>query len=204
MFCGVWFSSASDDGRGQGQPDCSAANLTERDVLIRLYKATGGPEGNWIDATHWGSARPLAEWYGVYVDEAGKVESLILAGNGLEGVVPECLGMLASLTTLDLMGNRLLGTIPAELGTLANLGFLNLSHNRLTGRIPAELACLMRLRVLYLNHNRLTGTASKGLGELPMLEVLHLANNQLRVPLSDKWCRISDRDFVAQGAAGDT
>ena len=204
MFCGVWFSPPSDDGRGQVQPDCSVASLTERDVLLRLFKATGGPEGFWGDATHWGSAQPLAEWYGVYVDGDGKVESLILAGNGLEGVVPECLGMLASLTTLDLMGNRLLGNIPAALGTLANLGFLDLSHNWLTGQIPSELACLTRLRVLCLNHNQLTGTVSEGLGELPTLEVLHLANNQLQVPPSDKWCRISKRDFLPPRTGGDT
>lgn len=204
MFCSVWFSPASDDGRGRVQPDCPAVNLTERDVLLQLFKATGGPEGFWVDATHWGSAQPLAEWYGVYVDGGGKVESLILADNGLEGVVPECLGTLTSLTTLDLMGNRLSDNIPAALGTLANLGFLDLSHNRLTGQIPAELACLTRLRVLCLNHNQLTGTVSEGLGELPALEVLHLANNQLQVPPSDRWCRISKRDFLPQWTGGDT
>lgn len=204
MFCGVWFSPASDDGRSLVQPDSPAANLTERDVLLRLFKATGGPEGFWVDATHWGSTQPLAEWYGVYVDGNGKVESLILAGNGLEGGVPACLGMLTSLATLDLMGNKLSGIIPATLETLANLDFLDLSHNRLTGPIPAELARLTRLRVLCLNHNQLTGTVSEGLGELPMLKVLHLANNQLQVPPSEKWCQISERDFLPQQTVGDS
>ena len=204
MFRGIWFSPADDNGRGQVQSDCPAVDLTERDVLLRLYMATGGPEGFWVDATHWGSAQPLAEWYGVYVDEGGKVESLILAGNELEGVFPACLGMLASLTTLDLMGNRLSGIIPAALGTLANLAFLDLSHNRLTGQIPAELARLTRLRVLCLNHNQLTGTVPEGLGALSRLEVLHLANNQLQVPLSDKWCQIPERNFLPQRTVGDT
>ena len=203
MFYSVWFSPASDDGRGQVQPDSPAANLTERDVLLRLFQATGGPEGFWVDATHWGSAQPLAEWYGVYVDGGGKVESLILADNGLEGVVPACLGMLASLTTLDLIGNRLSGNIPAALGSLANLGFLDLSHNRLTGPIPKELARLTHLRVLCLNHNQLTGTIPEDLGELPMLEVLHLAYNQLQVPPSDKWCQIAEREFLPQRTVGD-
>ena len=204
MFRGVWFSPAGNDGRGQVQLDCPDANLTERDVLLRLFKATGGLEGSWVDATHWGSAQPVAEWYGVYVDENGKVESLILADNGLAGVIPACLGMLTSLTTLDLIGNRLSSIIPAALGTLASLSFLDLSHNRLTGPIPAELAHLTRLRVLCLNHNQLTGTVPEGLGVLPMLEVLHLANNQLQVSPSDKWCQILDWDLLPQRTVGDT
>lgn len=204
MSYGVWFAPTGDDSQGQVQPDCPAADLTERDVLLRFYMATGGPEGFWVEAVHWGSAQPLAEWYGVYVDENEKVESLILAGNGLEGVFPASLGKLANLTTLDLKGNRLSGIIPAALGTLANLDFLDLSHNRLTGQIPSELASLTRLRVLCLNHNQLTGTVSEGLGSLPRLKVLHLANNQLQVPPSDKWCQIPERDFLPQRKVGDS
>ena len=185
-------------------PGRPSAEWTERDILLRFYAATGGPEGLWEDTSNWGSELPLEEWCGVFVDEDGKVESLLLAGNGLEGVVPESLGQLTGLTTLDLMGNRLSGTIPAALGVLAHLDFLDLSRNRLTGTIPTALARLTRLRVLCLNHNRLTGRVPEGLGALPRLEVLHLAHNRLQVPSSAQWQHIPHRDFQPQRTGEDT
>ena len=132
-FSVVWFSPAGVEDCGPVASGRPQAEWTEREILLRFYAATGGPEGMWEDASNWGSARPLEEWYGVFVDGDGKVDSLILTGNGLDGVLPESLGRLTGLTALDLMGNRLSGTIPAALGSLANLDFLDLSRNRLTG-----------------------------------------------------------------------
>ena len=194
-----WFSPTGDGNSGSVW-----SGWSEREILLQFYAATGGPEGMWEDTSNWGSELPLEEWYGVFVDGNRKVESLILGGNGLQGVVPACLGGLTNLTALDLIGNRLSGTIPPVLGSLANLDFLNLSRNQLTGAIPAELTKLTRLRVLYLNHNQLTGTVPEGLGELPRLEVLHLAHNQLQALSSQKWCRISELDFLPQRTVGGT
>lgn len=179
----------------QGGP---AATLTEREILLRIYEATGGTEGAWEDDANWGSARPLEEWYGIFVDESGKVDSLHLAGNGLVGTCPESLGQLTSLTSLDLMGNRLTGSIPAELGALADLDFLDLSHNRLTGPIPAALGDLAKLRVLVLNHNQLTGAIPEGLGSSPTLQALRLAHNRLQVPESGAWCHVPYLDWQSQ------
>ena len=88
----------------------------ERTILSQLYKTTGGPSGCWVEDTHWGSARPLAEWYGVFVDAAERVESLLLPGNGLTGPLPGVLGRLSGLRAMDLYNNRLTGRVPAALG----------------------------------------------------------------------------------------
>ena len=203
LFGVVWFSPAGVEGCGPVPPGRSQVEWTEREILLQFYEATGGADGMWGDTSNWGSARPLEEWYGVFIDGAGKVDSLILAGNGLDGVLPESLGQLSSLTTLDLMGNRLSGTIPAALGLLATLDFLDLSHNRLTEVIPAELADLTHLRVLCLNHNQLTGSVPEGLAALPKLEVLRLAHNRLQVPSPAKWQHIPRGEFQPQRAGED-
>ena len=176
----------------------SAESLTEREILLRIYRETGGADGAWKYDDNWGSTSPLEEWYGVWVDEDGKVDGLNLGGNGLVGTCPECLGQLTGLTELSLIGNRLTGSIPAKLGMLANLDFLDLSRNRLTGPIPAALGDLSRLRVLVLNNNQLTGTIPESLGTLSALESLNLAHNRLQVPGSDAWRHIPYLDLQPQ------
>ena len=53
-------------------------------ALIALFDATGGTI-TWKNAKNWKSHKPLSEWYGVTVDESGRVVKLELADNGLEG-----------------------------------------------------------------------------------------------------------------------
>ena len=199
----VWSGNglfAPDGGEvgGHVQPGGAAAPLTEREILLRIYRATGGTEGAWKDDANWGSTSPLEEWYGVWVDEDGKVDGLNLGGNGLVGTCPECLGQLTCLTELTLIANQLTGSIPAQLGMLANLDFLDLSYNQLTGPIPAALGDLSRLRVLVLNDNQLTGTIPESLGTLSALKTLNLAHNRLQVPGSDAWRHIPSLDLQPQ------
>ena len=65
----------------------------------------------------------------------------------MDGPIPEELGNLYSLKTLNLGDNQLTGTIPEELGNLNRLDFLYLDNNQLSGPIPAELGSLTGLRV---------------------------------------------------------
>ena len=74
------------------------------------------------DGDGWATDRPLAEWYGVSVDQTGRVVGLDLHGNGLVGEIPDVVGSLSQLTALDLSGNLLTGSIPSALGELAESG----------------------------------------------------------------------------------
>ena len=89
----------------------------DRDRLVALYVATGGED--WKNDGNWMSDRPIDEWYGVETDGEGRVVSLDLGDNDLDGQIPAELGGLSRLRAVDLGGNRLRGVIPPELGRLS-------------------------------------------------------------------------------------
>ncbi|CAM9855156.1 unnamed protein product [Ectocarpus sp. 12 AP-2014] len=174
---------------------------TDRDALNDLFEATGG--AGWATNLNWGTDAPLSEWYGVEVNEKGRVVKLVLDSNCLEGVIPESLAALIELEALRLINNKLTGPIPAalralrklkvlvlyknqisgcipaELGDLSNLEHLNLSDNSLTGSIPRELGALRKLHTLQLYCNMLTGSIPKELFPSSRLETLWLNRNKL-------------------------
>ena len=149
----------------------------DRAALVEFYRATGGP--TWSRRDNWLSDAPLGQWYGVDVDEDGRVVKLDLWVNNVRGRIPPELGSLAHLRFLGLTGNRITGSIPPELGNLGNLEYLSFFNNRLTGVIPSELGNLANLRTLRLVGNRLTGSIPGELGNLATLRELHLTQNLL-------------------------
>ena len=151
--------------------------MKDREVLEALYHATSGP--HWSNRTHWLSAAPLSEWYGVGTDGSGRVTSLALSDNGLSGAIPPALGQLAQLQQLVLGFNQLSGTIPAELGQLTYLQGLLLNANDLSGEIPPELGGLTILQQLVLTANELSGEIPVELGGLTRLQQLVLGFNRL-------------------------
>ena len=168
-------------GSGQGTAEITVMGL-ERAALFALYEATDGP--NWVNSENWLTDAPLGDWYGVEVDDHGRVVELGLFANGLTGRIPRELGGLANLRLLYLYRGDLTGPIPPELGNLANLERLYLHENDLTGPIPPELGNLANLRRLNLSANRLTGPIPPGLGDLANLRYLYVGRNDLmgRIP----------------------
>ena len=65
--------------------------------------------------------------------------------------IPEIIGNLTRLTTLQLYTNRLSGPIPPSLGNLVNLLDLELAENHLSGGIPTSLGNLTNLDLLILS-----------------------------------------------------
>ena len=150
---------------------------TDREALIALYNATGGP--NWSGNYNWLSDVPISEWEGVTTDGNGRVIGLALLGNQLTGEIPPELGNLANLTELYLSGSQLSGGIPPELGSLASLTRLALSENELSGEIPPELGNLPNLEWLALDGNQFSGEIPPELGNLANLTVLYIQQTQL-------------------------
>jgi len=65
--------------------------MTDRDILLVLYRSTGG--ANWKKRTNWGTDAHLRAWYGVGVNDQGRVVKLDLGQNNLEGTIVTSLAM---------------------------------------------------------------------------------------------------------------
>ena len=130
-------------------PDATAS-ASDREALVALYNATDG--SNWGDNSNWLSSEPLGNWYGVTVDDNGRVIEMTLWANKLNGTLPSALGNLSKLESLDLRWNELSGSIPAELGKLSSMEYLSLRNNSLSGAFPSELGNLNNLESFYLEN----------------------------------------------------
>ncbi len=157
----------------------------EREALVALYQATGGP--SWENSANWLTNAPVGEWYGVTATGDGLVTALNLPENGLRGQIPPEIGILRNLVSLNLGHNRFTGTIPAQMGSLVGLRVLGLTNagreGGLSGPIPPELGNLARLRTLYLGGHDLSGELPSSLANLTELEQLVLWENRLRGPI---------------------
>ncbi|XP_031120635.1 probable leucine-rich repeat receptor-like serine/threonine-protein kinase At3g14840 [Ipomoea triloba] len=106
------------------------------------------------------------------------VQSIILNGQDLQGVLPSALVKLPFLKIIDLNRNYLNGTIPLEWAS-TKLEYLSLTVNRLSGPIPKYLANITALVYLNLENNLFNGTVPPELGKLANLQNLILDDNYL-------------------------
>ena len=104
-----------------GSPD------PERAALTALYDATGGAD--WKIDDGWLGDSALDKWQRVTTDENGRV------------------------TSLDVSSNRLNGEIPAELGSLSRLELLYISDNNLSGALPQSLTGISGLKSFHFHNN---------------------------------------------------
>ncbi|XP_020536161.2 receptor-like protein 33 [Jatropha curcas] len=82
--------------------------------------------------------------------------------NKFEGEIPELIGILKGLRSLNLSKNALTGHIPLSIVNLTNLENLDLSRNMLSGPIPQELKQLTFLSKFDVAYNHLTGPIPQG------------------------------------------
>ncbi|BAT14472.1 Os11g0559100 [Oryza sativa Japonica Group] len=85
-----------------------------------------------------------------------QLKEVHLAGNHITGMIPNGIGRLTSLVTLDLFNNNITGKVPSEIGMLTNLKNLYLHNNHLDGVITEKhFARLINLKSIYLCYNSL-------------------------------------------------
>lgn len=94
------------------------------------------------------------------------------------GTIPESIGSLSYLQTLNLEYNSFSGSIPRSISNLTRLTKLTLSHNSLSGSIPDSIGSLALLEELCLDYNNLEGTIPISLDALKSLKRLEIQNNR--------------------------
>ncbi|KAL1564500.1 putative LRR receptor-like serine/threonine-protein kinase [Salvia divinorum] len=107
-----------------------------------------------------------------------RVTALTLPNTRLVGTIPEDLGLIPHLTTLDLSHNFFSGTLPNSLFNATDLRVLDLSDNEISGSIP-DLAANTALNVLNLSQNSLVGNVPPSVAPSPNLTVVSLRSNYL-------------------------
>lgn len=102
-------------------------------------------------------------WDGVQCTRDGRVFALELSSNNLRGTVPDEIGKLTALRTLNLANNHLRGELPQTFHYLSNLEYLSLHGNKLSGEIPHSFTKCFALRWLSLYANDFRGLVPAGL-----------------------------------------
>lgn len=111
-------------------------------------------------------------------DSLGKLSSLITLDLSQNRIValPDTIGGLSSLQKLDLHSNRII-ELPESIGDLLNLVSLNLGGNQLRS-LPATFARLVRLQELNLSSNSLSALPDT-IGSLVSLKTLNVETNDI-------------------------
>ncbi|KAF3786951.1 DNA-damage-repair/toleration protein [Nymphaea thermarum] len=101
------------------------------------------------------------------------------------------------LAFIDLSNNLFIGRVPDEIGALDGLYSLNLSWNNLDGPIPRSLGHLQQMESLDLSHNQLSGSIPEELTRDTFLSVLDLSYNNLqgRIPQGNQFDTFNASSF---------
>ena len=189
-------------------------------ALVAFYHAAGGAD--WEDSTGW-LEEPVRDWYGVRLNEEGRVVTLWMSDNNLTGSIPPELGNLTALEYLSFYRTSLTKPIPASLGRLKKLKslwlgdtgltyipkvlgnfeeleYLGLERNALTGPIPTWLANFANLKRLNLSDNGFTGSIPPELGNLTELEYLDLGSNTLTGSIPSALSNLTELEYLDLGS----
>ncbi|KAL3820090.1 hypothetical protein ACJIZ3_005995 [Penstemon smallii] len=123
---------------------------------------------------------------GTIPNEIGNLSNLIsldLGDNELNGIIPSTLGKLENLQSLDLSGNKLQGSIPTSFCNLRNMYQARLSGNRISRQLPTCLGNLLRLRELHLANNAFTSEIPSTLWSNEYIQIINFSNNFFDGPL---------------------
>lgn len=197
-FWGATQCVASGSGSFPVPQPTAPATMTETDILLKIYEATGGPAWTkrygWADAasaedTTRGRARrtqvsSFCGWYGITCAPSEEtVTGINLSFNNLVGKVPKEIFELRNLRTLVLAKN----TIDFSFDGIDNARSLTEIDLRDTALYSTDgiSAAAGWLKILHLDSNPLTDDAIEELLDLIELEDLSLDNCEITGSMSD-------------------
>ncbi len=169
----------------------SSQNLpqSEIDILLDLYTATNGSDWKWnpdpASGIPWNFTDPYPcsdHWQAVdcyFYENSYHVMVLHPQGLNLAGTLPESLGNLSYVLSLDFTDNKIHGTIPISFGNLTLLQGIILAENEMSGVLPDSLSQLSQLSFLNGQFNAFEGTIPESYSKLTNLRYFLFENNFL-------------------------
>ena len=128
------------EGCGSGYTDINGKcyHQSDLDVLQDFIDNSSGSIISTLDTDLSGTIEPLElqiqKW-----NENGRLTFLWLYDDSLSGEIPESIGLLTYLDTLNLSYNQLAGNLPESIGRLTHLNWLYFYLNQLSGMMPDSL-----------------------------------------------------------------
>ncbi len=165
-----------------GSTSCApdSTDYNEREILKKLYEATGGSK--WYIADHWLEDKVhICDWHGIFCEND-----------------PSSPGE-KKITEIHLPSNKMEGTIPPQIFNLQSLRMLNVRDNK----VDVELFAMRESPVieeLYLDYTHVSSL--KGIGRATNLQTLHVQENNFSgEPLPDELFDLTNlRHIFASGS----
>ncbi|WP_192085651.1 hypothetical protein [Algoriphagus sp. Y33] len=192
--------TAKQESMSQTTMSAGLPTQAEYDALMDFYQATNG--ANWTNNTGWSSANPnviqdVSGFYGIHTNANGNVTGIFMSSNKVLGEIPESIGNLVHLESLDLSVNNLYKYIPQSIGNLVNLKLLYLNSSVINwSTIPESIVNLTNLEYLALHSNYLTGPIPANIGNLTKLKVLALFFTKLEGNLPSSIGNLLDLEYL--------
>lgn len=112
------------------------------------------------------------------ISQMSSLKDLKLAENGLEGVLPGCIGSLSQLEILELQGNKL-SSLPDELQELVHIRTLNITGNHFR-TLPMTVLTAIPVIELLASKNALNGSLFRdSMDQAPYLQILDVSSNAI-------------------------
>ena len=144
------------EGCGREHTDINGKcyHQNDLDVLQDFIDNSSGSIISTLDTDSSGTIEPL-ELQIQKLNENGRLTFLWLYDDSLSGEIPESIGKLTSLDTLNLSYNQLTGNLPKSIGRLTRLNWLYLYLNQLSGMMPDSLCNIyLNLTNAYFAYNQ--------------------------------------------------
>ena len=126
------------EGCGSGYTEFNGKCYNQSDLAVLEELIASTTMTMTLDADNSGTIEPLElqpqKW-----NDNGRLTMLWLYDDTLIGVIPENIGKLTQLDTLNLAFNQLSGELPESIGSLINLNYLYLYQNQLSGIVPDSI-----------------------------------------------------------------
>lgn len=151
--------------------------MAECEALVALYDATNGP--TWVNHDGWLQNNQPCSWNGITCD-AGHVTRISMYNNNLRGTLPASISNLTGLVFINLYFNTdLSGPIPNELGNIATLETIELGKTNISGTLPDSLKNLGNLQSFSIESTQISGQFPDWILNLSNLSLIRLAGTKL-------------------------
>ena len=163
----------------------SSKQLSDREILVKIYEAMNGPGWKGSLGRNWLSDRSIEVWEGVETNDEGRVIGLEIRGESISGLIPAEIGGLSELKELIIYSRNFdaPNVIPTEIGKLIKLKLLYLYAYTNSKQFRPEfpnLSTLVNLESLLLEG--FSGAIPGNIAQLSKLRSLDIDGFEGEIP----------------------